>query len=113
MKAAVAVFGSMLAVALASADASAQYICPPPPPYLVQFAPDMCGPGFYCTNGCTWYGPSYNVYPPFPPYGGAVPPMGNLQSLYNPYVRSPRDYFMWTEAQKSRSTREARPPFIP
>ncbi len=108
MKATALVFGSMLVVAITSADAPAQYIYPQPPPYQVQFAPDMCGPGFYCTNGCTWYGPSYNVYPPFPPYGGIVPvPM----SLYNPYVRSPRDYFMWTEAQKDRSTREARPPF--
>ena len=54
----------------------------------------MCGPYFYCTNGYTWYGPSYNVYPPFPPVGG-VPPNIQCGMPYNPFVRSPRDFFMY------------------
>jgi hypothetical protein len=40
----------------------------------VPQAPNMCGPGFY-TIDCygTIYGPNYYVYPPFPPYNGAIP----------------------------------------
>ncbi|HYV34700.1 MAG TPA: hypothetical protein VE988_03285 [Gemmataceae bacterium] len=110
------------ALAFAATTAQAQYGYPsqpyyPCPPVYIRVAPDMCGPGFYCTNGYTFYGPSYNVYPPFPPVGGIQPPIGCQQQPaalpYNPYTRSPRDYFMWQEAQKLPSTRETRPPFGP
>jgi len=33
--------------------------------------------------------------------------------MCQPWNRGPRDYFMWTEAQKERITRETRPPFVP
>jgi hypothetical protein len=32
---------------------------------------------------------------------------------YNPWTRSPRDYFMWTEAQQEVLTRQQRPAFVP
>jgi hypothetical protein len=31
----------------------------------------------------------------------------------HPYARSPRDFFMWNEAQEELITRERRPPFQP
>jgi hypothetical protein len=108
-------------------------------PYqYLRVAPDMCGGYFYCMNQCgTWYGPSYCVYPPFAPFNGllpgkapppGMPPFptpyqfacqqgnggpGNVALPVNPWTRSPRDYFMWNEAQQERHTRETRPPFVP
>jgi hypothetical protein len=35
----------------------------------------------------------------------------NWQCL--PWYRGPRDFFMWSEAQKEILTRETRPPFVP
>jgi hypothetical protein len=123
--------------------APAAYNCPPCCPTCGGFppgpriAPDMCGPYFYCTNGCTWYGPSYCVRPPFepfngirpcgnmPPPNGMVPPTpmqfatqqamggGQVALPINPWTRSPRDYFMWSNAQQDLITRQARPPFVP
>jgi hypothetical protein len=102
------------------------------PCYVVRVAPDMCGGYFYCTNGYTWYGPSYNVYPPFPPFNGMLPvdkkgppptpyqfcqqqqqQQAGVALPYNPWTRSPRDYFMWTEAQQEVLTRQQRPAFVP
>jgi hypothetical protein len=102
-----------------------------------RFAPDMCSGYFYCTDGCNWY-PSYCVYPPFPPFNGIRPgmptdcPKGPAPTPYqfyqqqalcgpgnggampvNPWTRSPRDYFMWTEAQQEILTRQRRPAFVP
>jgi hypothetical protein len=31
----------------------------------------------------------------------------------HPYARSPRDFFMWTEAQEELHTRERPPGFLP
>jgi hypothetical protein len=94
----------------------------------------MCGGYFYCTNGCQWYGPSYCVRPPFEPFNGLRPcppptpmqlaaqqgytmpgyaPAPNVALPINPWTRSPRDFFMWGEAQQERHTREIRPPFVP
>jgi hypothetical protein len=119
MKATLMFLSAVVAGALASGTAPAQYYYPAPVYYSgYPTAPDMCGPYFYCTNGCTWYGPSYNVYPPFPPVGGIMPGGGQgagqmCGQIYHPWARSPRDYFMWTEAQRERITRETRPPFVP
>jgi hypothetical protein len=115
--------------------AQAQYYNGPQAPYpyqqpcgVMRVAPDMCGGYFYCTNGCTWYGPSYNVYPPFPPFNGMLPKppptpgqfcqqqqqqQAGVALPYNPWTRSPRDYFMWTEAQQEVLTRQQRPAFVP
>jgi hypothetical protein len=128
-----------LALVLSASAAQAQSYYPPQPTYpcnqcqYVRVAPDMCGGYFYCTDGCTWYGPSYCVYPPFPPVSGIVPgptdcPKGPVPTPYqfqqqqqqagvalpyNPYMRSPRDFFMWTEAQQETITRQRRPAFVP
>jgi hypothetical protein len=118
MKATLAAVGGLVAVAIAATAAPAQYNYAPPAyypgqcPYPAQVAPDMCGSYFYYNVGGTWYGPSYNVYPPFPPFGGVT---GQLQiaPVFHPWARGPRDFFMWTEAQKERYTRETRPPFVP
>jgi hypothetical protein len=72
------------------------------------------------------YGPSYNVQPAFPPVGGVPPPplnpggFGNPAAIpaiavfpSHPYARGPRDYFMWTEAERERITRERRPALVP
>jgi hypothetical protein len=145
MKMTLACFGAVVAAGFAASDGRAQYFYPPPAYYSppasycpVRVAPDTCGPYFYCTNGCTWYGPSYCVRPPFEPFNGILPGKGcppglpkapptpmqfaveqqqlqqpNVALPINPWTRSPRDYFMWNEAQQERHTRETRPPFVP
>jgi hypothetical protein len=45
--------------------------------------------------------------------GMAVPPPPQVALPMNPWTRSPRDFFMWNEAQQERHTRETRPPFVP
>jgi hypothetical protein len=43
-------------------------------PYPIGRAPDMMGPGFYSQNPYgVWYGPNWNVLPPFPPFQGVLP----------------------------------------
>ena len=125
MKATLACLGLLVAVGIAAPAAHAQYY--PYQTYPPRVAPDMCGPGYYCTNGCTWYGPSYCVYPPFAPFNGMLPKPpptgigggggdggpGNVAFPVNPWTRSPRDFFMWNEAQQERITRATRPPFVP
>ncbi|HEV3006226.1 MAG TPA: hypothetical protein VGX78_17285 [Pirellulales bacterium] len=84
--------GVLLAALFAASPAKAQWCYTMPPP-----APDACGPGFYCQNYCgQWYGPNYNVYPPFAPFNGMVfaPPQGPAFPSH-PFARSPRDFFMW------------------
>jgi hypothetical protein len=150
----------VLALSGGARRANAQYYNGPPPAYSTpqpypnyyggyppgpRLAPDMCGGYFYCTDGCTWYGPSYCVRPPFEPFNGIIPGkqgpgmappnnmpppptpaqfaaqkygpagMGQAQAAlpYNPWTRSPRDYFMWSNAQQELHTREARPRFVP
>ena len=109
-------------VALAASLASAQYpACSPVNRQPLGFAPDACGPGYYFYDGYgTQYGPTYNVVPPWAPYGGIKPNFGQNgpgagqpQFVTHPYARSPRDYFMWTEAQQDRFTREKLPRFVP
>lgn len=132
MKASLAGLATFAALALSAHSASAQYApntygYPPPP----RYAPDMCWGGIYTYNGCQWYGPGYNVYPPFQPFQGILPGKqypglpcppgcapqnngpGNVALPVNPWTRSPRDFFMWGEAQQERMTRENRPAFVP
>jgi len=127
MKALLTCLGVATALGLATHGAFAQYPSPGLPcapniaGYPIRTAPDLCGSYFYCNNGCNWFGPSYNVVPPFPPVGGVMPgpgfPSGQAQGPvgfpYNPWTRSPRDFFMWNEAQQERHTREQRLPYAP
>jgi hypothetical protein len=128
MKRTLTCLGTALALALPVSAANAQYVSAPASyapsqpayTYTPRVAPDCCGPYFYCNNGCTWYGPSYCLTPPFPPVG-TLPPVFRCPNdaqlptalPYNPWMRSPRDFFMWNEAQQDRHTREARPPQLP
>jgi hypothetical protein len=126
MKRILTCLGAALALGLPVSAANAQYVTAPAsyspyqPTYAPRVAPDCCGPGFYCSNGCTIYGPSYCVTPPFPPVGGLPPQFACQQQQqlptalpYNPWTRSPRDFFMWNEAQRDRHTRENAPPQLP
>jgi hypothetical protein len=64
----------------------AQPTCPPPPVYPY--------------GGGPWFAPCLNVRPPFPPFSGvlpapAPPSMGGCPLPQHPYIRSPRDFFMY------------------
>ncbi|MCC6421262.1 MAG: hypothetical protein IT429_23745 [Gemmataceae bacterium] len=109
---------------------------PPPMPHLA--VPDATGPGYYtwCPDG-TYQGPHYYLRPAFEPFqgfrpqfnngvpvapllggaggggaGGGTPPVRPVFPTH-PYARSPRDFFMWTEAQQELHTRERLPRFVP
>jgi hypothetical protein len=124
MKANLPWLAALLYAAAAAASADAQYIAPALH-HPLPSAPDACGPGCYWTNPYgTAYGPNYYVQPAFPPVGGVPPPGlnpggGGLQppaiAVFpsHPYARGPRDYFMWTEAERERITRERRPALVP
>jgi len=82
----------LLGAAASVAEANPYYPCP-----TIPRAPDACGPGYYVTNPCGMvYGPNYNIYPPFPPFNGLLPPLNKQPRSFSthPYARSPRDYFM-------------------
>jgi hypothetical protein len=132
----------VLAVPLAHAQIRPNRHYPgyPPPP---RIAPDAYGPGIYwpCPDG-TFLGPSYYLQPPFAPFQGLLPqmqrgpsgsfvpmaprlpPSGGPFGLFggqqgtpafptHPYARSPRDFFMWGEAQQDLHTRERPPVLVP
>jgi hypothetical protein len=118
--------GGLLAVLLFSSVSFAQTWYSPVFRTPALPAPDACGPGFYTVNGCgAVYGPNHWVYPPFPPYQGPAPPpcfRGNggpqgpgpaqpTTGIYptHPYVRGPRDFFMWNEDMEDTRGRDVRP----
>jgi hypothetical protein len=110
--------GAILCAGLTASVGHAQYIAPALH-YPLLPAPDACGPGFYstCPYGST-YGPNYCLRPSFPPVNGVPPPPWGVSAPMagfptHPYARGPRDYFMWTEVQRERITRERRPPLVP
>jgi hypothetical protein len=123
--------GVLVCAGLFAAPAGAQYVSPVfcrPLPH----APDATGPGFWCwcPDG-SYLGPIHCLRPPFPPYNGPAAPFpgqgaqgaqggfggsgqgGRPAFPSHPYARSPRDFFMWSEAQQDRHTRERRPVFVP
>jgi hypothetical protein len=123
MRATVPFLGALFAAAAAVSAAQAQlpyYSTSPVFKQPLGVAPDLCGPGSYCTNcrGMT-YGPNYNVVPPFQPFQGYLPPMGagcppkGPQFATHPYARGPRDFFMFTEAQEDLVTRQRVPVIVP
>jgi hypothetical protein len=115
--------GVLFTLALVVSPASAQYYVTPVHRHPIPQAPDArCG-GFYTIypdGRC--FGPNYYLRPPWPPVG-AVPPNvfgqggaggGNGPPLlYHPYVRGPRDFFMWGEMMEEQILRERRPSLVP
>ncbi len=109
---AAAVFAALLCVETTSAQWQ-------PAPWIPR-APDATGPGYYRAD-CLgqWFGPNYNLYPPFPPFNGMIfarqaayrpgccgpggaafgmPGIGGVPSFpTHPYARGPRDFFMLEE----------------
>ncbi len=87
----------VLAAAVASTSHAGQpnYYNPFP-----GYAPDMCAPGFICTNSCGWYGQYWYVRPAGEPFNGFRPDLSAQQNAgpmgfpVHPFARSPRDYFM-------------------
>ena len=127
MRATASCLGALFALGLTASAGFSQYYSPvhrTPLPY----APDACGGGFYsvCPDG-TVYGPNYNLRPPFQPFQGYGPAgtsgrggfgagMGAPQQpvfRYNPYVRGPRDFFMWGDMMDEQTARERRPALVP
>jgi hypothetical protein len=97
MRATLLGLGAVLVLAVTATLAKAD---PYPCPYITRQAPDACGPGYYCYNyrGAV-YGPNYAVRPPWEPFNGFRPCLQCPQPApasfgMNPFVRSPRDYFM-------------------
>src|SRR5438132_2816667 len=112
---------ALLALSL-TAPAHAQ-VCAPALRQPLGYAPDTFGPGFYAAGPYGMvYGPNYYLRPPWSPYPfpqpsqcgpggpGGMPGMGGPVAFpTHPFARSPRDFFMWTEAQEDLSTRERLP----
>jgi hypothetical protein len=124
---------------LAASAASAQYVSPVMKTPL-GYAPDTYSPGFYvmCPDGTT-LGPNYYLRPCFQPYQGVRPMVipirngdgwdfrvqGGPQQAqqqqqqqrsdafpYHPYVRGPRDFFMFRENVEEQA-RATRPLLVP
>ena len=106
-----ALIGCVLALGLAATASAQTILVSPVTGQPLGRAPDMRGPGFYvyCPDG-TWYGPNYCVRPPWAPWGGPVTPQLPCQQSY---MRSPRDFFMWSEVMEERIGRERRPALVP
>ena len=130
MRATASCLGALLALGLTASAGFSQYYSPARHTPL-GYAPDACYGGFYtvCPDG-TAFGPNYNVRPPFEPFqgygapggrgrpgvggamGGPQPPLPPV-FRYNPYVRSPRDFFMWGDMMEDQIARERRPALVP
>lgn len=115
--------GALLALGLLASDAFAQYYVTPVYGHPIPQAPDARWGGFYTVfpNGVC-LGPNYALRPPWEPFNGIGPPViGPGQAgggrppglLYHPYVRSPRDFFMWGEMMEEQILRERRPSLVP
>jgi hypothetical protein len=118
MKATISWAGALLATALTASFAAADW-----PPY---YGPAGAGPncGYYSAapNGVV-YGPNYWFRPPGEPFNGSTydaapaPSRGRGRRVptypSHPYVRGPRDFFMWRENMEDQMRREQRPVLVP
>ena len=108
-----ALLGTALAAALASADTYYSPVFRAPLP----LAPDACGPGFYTAGPCGMvYGPNYWLRPPGEPFNGPAFPFGQKSGPSyptHPYVRGPRDFFMWRENMEDQMRPDLRPALVP
>jgi hypothetical protein len=119
MKATFTCAGALLGMTLAASLADAgpylsPVFCTPLPP-----APDTCRPGFYVQGPAGMvYGPNYYLMPPTVPYIPNIPPAKcGPQPIpgypSHPYMRGPRDFFMWRENMEDQLHRDQRPAFVP
>ena len=131
-----------LLLVASNAQAQGYYWVHPVSRQPIMPAPDTFGPGFYTQNGPSGmvYGPNYYLTPPWAPFQGVLPcpprispqgkpmmpplpqqmpkaggPQNYLSGPFpsHPYVRGPRDFFMWNEAQEDARIRESRPNLVP
>jgi hypothetical protein len=132
MRATSVCLGALLWAGVAVCAADGSGYCSPVFKRYLPHAPDACGPGFYhfCPNG-TVYGPNYCLRPPFAPFNGILPGptgqaiMGGRPDYYpgqgapgvvfphHPYARSPRDFFMFSDALEDNLARDRRPLLVP
>jgi hypothetical protein len=135
-------FAALLCAGLSASFAHAQYQPPVPPTCVPAPDACGPGFYIYCPDG-SYIGPNYCLRPPWEPFNGfrptkgGGPPMAGLPGQYgvaggpklpplggpgqkpmvvfptHHYARSPRDFFMWTEAQEELHTRERPPGFLP
>jgi len=121
---------AILVLAAVQRPAHADEPRPGPSSPAAKVVPNACFPGYY--NGNVYGGYGFSNWPVLPPapYNGAIfarqatyfPGSGaqgnNGPAAFpgfpsHPYARSPRDFFMWSEAQEDLHTRERRPGFVP
>ncbi len=142
MRAIIRPAGSLLGLLLVTAAASAYYPpwCNPLTGMPYPTAPDCCGPGWYNVGPCGMvYGPNYYLVPPWappmpcfgprynpqtqkyempqpcPPQYAQQQPQQPQQQQYptHPFVRGPRDFFMWNESLEEQESRSIRPNLVP
>jgi hypothetical protein len=128
--------GALLALSVTASPGFSQQYYTSAYHHPIRPAPDACWGGFYTVGpDGTAYGPNYNLRPPFAPYqgpgfpgmgagrggGGFGPPAGGPggpgqvvpEFRYNPYVRGPRDFFMWGDMMEQQRALERRPVLVP
>jgi hypothetical protein len=105
--------GALLLSALASSLACAD---PYYPPGFTGSMPGACGPDC-STSGHRWRSqpPNYWFRPTGEPITPYFPSINGCGPYYvtHPYVRGPRDFFMWRENMEDQLRREQRPTLVP
>jgi hypothetical protein len=130
--------GGLFGLLLVTTVASAQYFVTPVTRQPFPQAPDACGPGWYNRGPCGMiYGPNHYLVPPVccympykPPHPSTLPGMPPIpgvpkmqypqpgppqKQVYptHPFVRGPRDFFMWSESIEEQEGRSIRPALVP
>jgi hypothetical protein len=116
MKATVPWAGVLLGTALTASLVSAPFAFADPyyPPALAGPSTGACGPGCYA-SGSAGRVPQYWFRPtgePLTPYFPAINKCGPYY-VTHPYVRGPRDFFMWRENMEDQMRRVQRPTLVP
>ncbi len=124
MKAPISWAGALVVGALAASLASAADYWYPVSFSHFHHAPAPCGPG-YCASGYCPGSPGgmaygANPYGPMPPTPFVMGPPPIVETgrevrpwPTNPYVRGPRDFFMWRENMEDQTRRNIRPNLVP
>jgi hypothetical protein len=89
------------------------YLRPPFEPFNGMRPQNCKGPPMQGIPGQYGAGPGGPALPAVPGMGGPPQQKPMVAFPTHPYARSPRDFFMWSEAQEDLHTRERRPAFVP